>query len=191
MEQVSSSWYGPDDGYQAKTGRPVTKSLLNLPPRPVWLLQAPLLIPNTASRPQPLHQYRGLDVTQTSPVFEPRPGSLGTTSSLPGNSTPVTASLRNAICPDMPGSVSGDGEASGSSEPQSALGLYKDPVVCGLKMVRACGRSSCRACLCWAVCRTCCLTAAVLAIACYRRQQRWPHSSVPQQYSVCGMPEMS
>jgi hypothetical protein len=23
MEQVSSSWYGPDDGYQAETGRPV------------------------------------------------------------------------------------------------------------------------------------------------------------------------
>jgi hypothetical protein len=48
MEQVSSSWYGPDDGYQAETGRPVINSLLDLPPRSVWLLQARLLIPNTA-----------------------------------------------------------------------------------------------------------------------------------------------
>jgi hypothetical protein len=47
MEQVSSSWYGPDDGYQAETGRPVFNSLLDLPPRSVWLLQARLLVPNT------------------------------------------------------------------------------------------------------------------------------------------------
>jgi hypothetical protein len=49
MEQVSSSWYGPDDGHQAEPGRPVINSLLDLPPRSVWLLQARLLIPNTPS----------------------------------------------------------------------------------------------------------------------------------------------
>jgi hypothetical protein len=47
MEQVSSSWCGPDDGYQADAGRPVINSLLDLPPQSVWLLQARLLIPNT------------------------------------------------------------------------------------------------------------------------------------------------
>jgi hypothetical protein len=47
MEQVSRSWYGPDDGHQAETGRPVINSLLDLPPGSVWLLQARQLIPTT------------------------------------------------------------------------------------------------------------------------------------------------
>jgi hypothetical protein len=54
-----SSWYGPDDGYQAETGRLVINSLLDLPPRSVWLLQALLLIPNTLRLATPcMHRHR-------------------------------------------------------------------------------------------------------------------------------------
>jgi hypothetical protein len=34
---------------EQETGRPVSNSWLHLPPRPVWLLQACLLIPNAPS----------------------------------------------------------------------------------------------------------------------------------------------